>query len=123
MTSEVVAGVDDEGYNDASPYDGRGLWAWPNCGAGIYTHRNTPNSITPDLLWPGECVSMPDANLPCTAGSRNEATHYASARSHHPGGVNVVFVDGHVEFVPDEIDKTTWRQLAHISDGMILKWP
>ena len=32
--------------------------------------------------------------------------------SWHPGGVQVVFVDGHVEFIPDSIDRDTWRALG-----------
>ena len=35
-----------------------------------------------------------------------------AARSNHPGGVNVLFCDGSIRFVVDEVDASTWRALA-----------
>ena len=32
--------------------------------------------------------------------------------SHHPGGVNVLFLDGSVHFVKQTIDRSTWRALG-----------
>jgi prepilin-type processing-associated H-X9-DG protein len=34
------------------------------------------------------------------------------ARSRHPGGVNVSFVDGSVHFVSETINVDTWRALG-----------
>ena len=121
MASEVCAGKADEGYSVSSPYDSRGLWGWPNCGAGIYTHHDTPNSSDPDMMWPGECaISMPEANLPCTTGSTSEDTMYAAARSRHPGGVNAVFIDGHVSFIPDTVSSNIWKCLGAIADESVI---
>ena len=63
-----------------------------------------------------ECVS--DVGMPCdpSAGS-NADQEYATARSRHSGGVNLAFCDGHVRFIPDEIDTTVWRNLGAIADG------
>jgi prepilin-type processing-associated H-X9-DG protein len=44
----------------------------------------------------------------------------AGARSYHPGGVNAVFVDGHVEFKSDSIDLLLWQALASINGGEII---
>ena len=44
----------------------------------------------------------------------------AGARSHHPGGVNAVFVDGHVEFKSENIDLSLWQALASINGGEII---
>ena len=120
MAAEILAGKVDEGWSVSEPYDARGIWSWPNIGASIYTHRNTPNTSAADYLWDRECANMPQYNLPCVAvSSYNESLHHAAARSHHPGGVNVLFVDGHVEFVADEVDWDMWRRLAIIDSGEI----
>ena len=44
----------------------------------------------------------------------------AGARSHHPGGVNAVFVDGHVEFKSENVDLSLWQSLASINGGEII---
>jgi prepilin-type N-terminal cleavage/methylation domain-containing protein/prepilin-type processing-associated H-X9-DG protein len=41
----------------------------------------------------------------------------ASPRSLHPGGVNVVYVDGHTEFVSNDVDETTFAFRVSINDG------
>jgi prepilin-type processing-associated H-X9-DG protein len=38
-----------------------------------------------------------------------------TARSYHPGGVNVLLGDGSVRFVKDSIDGRTWRALGTIA--------
>jgi prepilin-type processing-associated H-X9-DG protein len=40
-----------------------------------------------------------------------------SARSFHPGGVNLLFADGSVKFVKDAIDGLTWRRLGTVAGG------
>ena len=39
---------------------------------------------------------------------------------HRLGGVNVAFVDGHVDFKNDEIDLAVWQALATINGGEII---
>lgn len=43
----------------------------------------------------------------------------ASPRSLHPGGVNVVYLDGHTDFVLDEVDEYLFAYLVSINDGQI----
>lgn len=62
----------------------------------IYNHYLTPNSPQPDC-WP-------------TSPPHNPA--WKAARSLHPGGVNAIFCDGHIEFISDSIDLQAWRALA-----------
>lgn len=59
---------------------------------------------------------------PNTLGCRNGpfATAYfydgaVPASSLHPGGVNVLFVDGHVQFVADSIDWGVWQAIGTIN--------
>ena len=42
--------------------------------------------------------------------------------SNHPGGVNVVFCDGHLQFIGDSIDLKTWRALGS-RNGMDIPGP
>jgi prepilin-type N-terminal cleavage/methylation domain-containing protein/prepilin-type processing-associated H-X9-DG protein len=74
-----------------------------------------PNSNTPDVLY--EC---PDAvgeqldRMPCT----NQYYGYISAapRSHHPQGVHVSYVDGHVAFMSDSVDEIAMALQATVND-------
>lgn len=43
-----------------------------------------------------------------------------AASSRHPGGVNVLFADGHARFISDDIDLTTWSGLGTISGAEVL---
>ncbi len=122
FASEVLSGKVDT-VPPSRIWDARGLWSWSGMGAISYTHRNTPNSSVGDAMWAGadtECTDTPP-EMPCdnTRGTQyNE--HQAAARSRHPGGVNVVFGDGHVTFVSDSIDLVTWQWLAAIADGHVV---
>ena len=60
----------------------------------------------------------PSANLPCTQGA--DDSNYASPRSRHAGGVNVVFCDGSVHFIQDGINSATWQNLGWIDDGNVI---
>ena len=43
----------------------------------------------------------------------------ASPRSLHPGGVNVAYVDGHVDFLVDEVDELSMAYRISINDGQV----
>jgi len=70
-----------------------------------YNHIATPNLRTPDCTiyagGPGE-HTMPSA---ATLGSQK-------ATSYHAGGVNVMYLDGHLSFVSDNVDKFVWWEMA-----------
>lgn len=61
---------------------------------------------------------MPPNSLSCSGSTGNINRHvneYGSATttsSRHPGGVNVVFVDGSTHFITDSIDLAAWRALG-----------
>lgn len=64
-----------------------------------YNHVLTPNSRTPDCS---------DYLVAIGGGGRGAST----ARSFHPGGVNVAMADGSVRFVNEAVDTNVWRALG-----------
>jgi prepilin-type processing-associated H-X9-DG protein len=76
-------------------------WAQHDPGrGGGYFHTNPPNSKS------------------CNGGYF--AYGWVGASSLHPGGVNVLFVDGSVHFIKDSIDYQTWLALGTIAGGEII---
>jgi len=68
----------------------------------MYNHFYGPNSDTPD----------------CNNGYHNYAL--TSARSLHPGGVELALCDGSVRFVSETVDLTLWRALGSRSGGEVI---
>ena len=67
-----------------------------------YNHFYVPNSPYPD----------------CTDSGRNAAV--TGPRSFHPGGVNVLMLDGHVQFVKNSVSLSTFRALSTIAGGEVI---
>jgi prepilin-type N-terminal cleavage/methylation domain-containing protein/prepilin-type processing-associated H-X9-DG protein len=96
---EISGGNDT---TDSSCGGGGGTWSvtrgakWINghFGDTLYNHYYTPNAPQWD----------------CGNGSHNKAL--TAARSKHPGGVQVMYCDGHVEFIADTIELTIWRAIS-----------
>ena len=117
MASEVLSGKTDSG----SPADYRGIWFYIEMGAATYTHWLTPNSSAGDYMDVSMCVAGPD--MPCSIQpTYNMVTSYVAARSRHAGGVNAVFVDGHVDFYSNNIDSSVWRGLSTITRHVGTDW-
>lgn len=60
------------------------------------------------------------AGMPCLGWNRQVGSngfYSASPRSLHPGGVNVVFLDGHTAFVSNDVDDYTFAYWVSINDG------
>jgi prepilin-type N-terminal cleavage/methylation domain-containing protein/prepilin-type processing-associated H-X9-DG protein len=70
--------------------------------SGYYGHTLTPNSSSFDC------------------GTLSLAQGHLAARSHHPGGVNLVLADGSVRFVKNSIDPAAWRSLGTRQGGEII---
>lgn len=67
----------------------------------------------------GNAALQPNSKvMDCTIHS--EHAPWRSARSEHPGGVNVAFVDGSVRFIKDTINLTTWHALATRGKGEVI---
>jgi prepilin-type processing-associated H-X9-DG protein/prepilin-type N-terminal cleavage/methylation domain-containing protein len=78
-----------------------------------------PNTKNGDVLY--ACPDPAEAQfdkMPCN----DQYWGYISAapRSQHPGGVNAAFLDGHVGFIPDDIDEYVMLYLVDTTDGEII---
>lgn len=67
-----------------------------------YNHFYTPNSTYPD----------------CTDAGRNAAV--TGPRSFHAGGVNMLMLDGHVQFMKDSVSLQTFRAISTIAGGEVI---
>ncbi len=54
----------------------------------------------------------------CTDKGRNAAV--TGPRSYHPGGVNMLMLDGHVQFIKDSVSLPTFRAISTINNGEIV---
>jgi prepilin-type processing-associated H-X9-DG protein len=53
-----------------------------------------------------------EPNSPSCYNQSDVGSALSSATSEHKGGVNVVFGDGRVQFVPDTVDRDLWREIG-----------
>ena len=87
-----------------SYHDSIGLKAYrgrhPYC---YYTHTYPPNREGPD----------------CISHTSNNSGHFA-ARSYHSGGVNVLFADGSVHFITNNIAFAAWQALGTRGGGEVV---
>lgn len=83
-------------------YPATGLtWFVGTLGQSNYNHTLEPNSTIPD----------------CACPSTTANCGLVAARSNHPGGVNVGFMDGSVKFLSQSIHLETWRALGSRAGG------
>ncbi len=88
------------------------------------TQTQMPNNQGPNFDMLYEC---PDAELaqmdrmPCSQWTKGTELEYLSAapRSKHRGGVNIAYVDGHVEFLSDTVDEIAMAYMVSIDDGQV----
>ena len=45
---------------------------------------------------------------------------WRTARSRHPGGVNILFVDGSVHFMKNSINLVAWQGIATVAGGEVI---
>jgi prepilin-type N-terminal cleavage/methylation domain-containing protein/prepilin-type processing-associated H-X9-DG protein len=61
-----------------------------------------------------------DAWAYCSMVSSGACSNFSNSDSYHPGGVNVLMADGHVQFVKDSINQRTWWGLGTIAGGEVI---
>jgi len=78
----------------------------------FYHHNRTPNSLVPDEHRIDHCVDTKRAPCTGTYSTYDTRTTIMTARSSHPGGVQLLLCDGSVRFVTESVDLTTWVALC-----------
>jgi prepilin-type processing-associated H-X9-DG protein len=79
-------------------------WYYVGLGNSHYTHAQEPNGSIPDAL-----------------ARADPPQGVATARSHHPGGVNVLMGDGSNRFVAEDIDRSIWRAIGTRNGGEVVE--
>jgi prepilin-type processing-associated H-X9-DG protein len=113
LFGEVISGADAN--------DPRAVWAFGLAGSSTMTSHADGDCQLPNDGKNRDCSddirdapSLPAQNLSnWTSCNSNQAT----ARSRHPGGVNVALGDGSVRFVRDSIDQQSWWIVNGANDG------
>jgi prepilin-type N-terminal cleavage/methylation domain-containing protein/prepilin-type processing-associated H-X9-DG protein len=84
-------------------------------GHNIYSHTQTPNRRS--------CYWANINQFPATSSDQDFAgatQTMVAASSVHPGGVNVLFMDGSVRFVKNSVSFATWYAIATVAGGEIV---
>jgi hypothetical protein len=95
--------------------DFRGVMHYPE--GPLYHHNYGPNSPAPDQFRSGLCSSTVAAPCTGTYSAWNNRAVVLSARSYHPGGVQVGLVDGSARFVSSAVELAVWQNLGVPDDG------
>jgi len=86
--------------NSSGVQDVRGIMHYPE--GHLYNHNYTPNSLVPDWLRTAWCVTTdPDSPAEGRYTSWNPKNEIMTPRSRHPGGVNVLVLDGSVHLISE----------------------
>jgi type II secretory pathway pseudopilin PulG len=109
LLSEVIQATPD------TEYDIRGDMLNDDTPCTMFMTLNTPNSGT-DFS-----VFQPPAKNLENPPYQSATYQYKSARSRHPGGVNVIMADCSLRFVPDDIAPIAWRAMGTMNGGEVVQ--
>jgi prepilin-type N-terminal cleavage/methylation domain-containing protein/prepilin-type processing-associated H-X9-DG protein len=77
-----------------------------------------------DSVWIGMAQGGEEAIIRVVGGGEEMfnggAPHAEDFRSRHVGGINVVFADGHVEFLQNSLDETIFQRMSQRNDGQVI---
>jgi prepilin-type N-terminal cleavage/methylation domain-containing protein/prepilin-type processing-associated H-X9-DG protein len=97
---------------------GHAEWEDGNTSQAGFTTAWPPNTVTPGQFG---VVAVPDTDLIAIREENGGPTFAAvTARSFHPGGVNVLLGDGSVRFVKSTISGSIWRALGTVDGGEVI---
>jgi len=100
---QLAAACQNTVFDTTKLWDYKGeLWLRDEAGrGGSYSHVVTPNRKT------------------CT-GPSGGVDSLLNATSYHPGGVNVLMLDGSVKFIKESVNPLTWYALATVNWGEVI---
>ncbi|WP_435008667.1 DUF1559 domain-containing protein [Tundrisphaera lichenicola] len=87
-------------------------WLYGAPGHSMYNHRRPPNDKRYDCRG-----GLPHSDK--SAADWQNLSLNVTSRSRHPGGVNSLFCDGHVQFLKDSINVLTWQALGSRNGGEV----
>jgi len=93
------------GVAGAQSWGWKGEW-WAYGGTSIYSHTNLPNRYACDYTDQRE--------------DNQGKTTLVNASSSHPGGVNVLFMDGSVRFIKSSVGYQAWYAIATPDGGEVV---
>jgi prepilin-type processing-associated H-X9-DG protein len=94
--------------------DTRGVrWHYGAPGHSMYNHRRVPNDPMPDCRG-----GLPHSNRSDPLWSWLSLN--ITARSKHPGGVNSLLGDGHVQWVKNTVNVGVWQALGSCNGGEVI---
>ena len=93
---------------DTLDNDSRGRYYNPSHGGVCFTTLYPPNTTVPDKINWVSFNPVPEAPAIGNTGAFDRDM-YSSARSLHPGGVNLAAADGSVHFVSNEVDPMAYK--------------
>ena len=79
----------------------------------MYNHRRPPNDAKPDCRGGLPHSDKSDPNW-------SNLSLNVTSRSTHPGGVNSLMADGHVQFVKNTIQVNVWQALGSRNGGEVI---
>ncbi len=88
-------------------------WHYGAPGHSMYNHRRVPNDARVDCR----------GGLPHSDKSDpfwNQLSLNVTSRSKHPGGVQSLFADGHVQFIKNSISLPIWQALGSVNGGEVV---
>jgi prepilin-type N-terminal cleavage/methylation domain-containing protein/prepilin-type processing-associated H-X9-DG protein len=107
--------------NSVAPYNSAGCGATPPATAHAAWVDGNPQETGFTTAWPPNKLTLnvaarTDLDVMNFLVSKNQPIFGAlTARSYHPGGINVLFADGGVRFVKSTVNGNTWRALGTVS--------
>jgi prepilin-type N-terminal cleavage/methylation domain-containing protein/prepilin-type processing-associated H-X9-DG protein len=116
LTNEFLLNLCGQAADHPAPYFPLAGWIWPvyDLSQSLYNHVVGPNSATINC---GDIQKRINSHPPPDVSYQMWNRGIQKASSWHPGGVNLLMLDGSVRFVSESIDLGVWRAISTHAGG------